>query len=90
MVVLTFVFRWTVGQWSECSHTCGGGVSSRPVMCTQVVDHTEQDVLDDTMCLGQKPAFQRRCNGEECPPTWFTDEWSKVRQRSKVRTSGQS
>ncbi|CAL1530732.1 unnamed protein product, partial [Lymnaea stagnalis] len=69
--------RWSFGQWSDCSQTCGEGHRTRLVVCRQIIGDGEQLVLDDSECAEPKPASERECRLEECPPEWHTFEWSE-------------
>ncbi|XP_023563249.1 A disintegrin and metalloproteinase with thrombospondin motifs 12 isoform X1 [Octodon degus] len=50
---------WTVGNWSECSVSCGGGVRIRSVVCTK--NHGEP--CDKT----KKPNSRALCGLQQCP-----------------------
>lgn len=71
--------RWTVGDFGECSVSCGGGVMNRPVECIQEFADGHENILrlPDFMCSGEKPQTERRCNIIECPAGWGTGNWSK-------------
>uniref|UniRef100_A0A1A8I798 ADAM metallopeptidase with thrombospondin type 1 motif, 12 n=1 Tax=Nothobranchius kuhntae TaxID=321403 RepID=A0A1A8I798_NOTKU len=65
--VSTDVF-WLVGNWSECSTTCGIGAVWRSVMCSS---QNEED------CANMKrPEPARTCHLQPCA-TWQTSSWSK-------------
>jgi WW domain/Thrombospondin type 1 domain len=55
------------GSYGTCSATCGGGVETRTVQCTDYQDNT----VPDSQCDGSKPSASRSCNTGVCP-TWFT------------------
>ncbi|KAK7101026.1 hypothetical protein V1264_023874 [Littorina saxatilis] len=68
--------EWSMGQWSECSQTCGEGVRTRHVVCTQVTNEGEV-VQDDSQCRhGNKPTTHQDCSLQRCPAVWHTFEWS--------------
>jgi hypothetical protein len=46
---------WTVGDWSDCSVACGGGIQTRTVTC------------DFDSCTGPEPAVERACSEQPCP-----------------------
>ncbi|XP_071118930.1 A disintegrin and metalloproteinase with thrombospondin motifs 6-like [Haliotis cracherodii] len=69
--------QWSIGLWSDCTTTCGGGRKTRTVACVQSVTETEQVVQDDSECKAKKPASQKKCGTKECPSVWFTEEWAE-------------
>uniref|UniRef100_A0A8B9PIG7 ADAM metallopeptidase with thrombospondin type 1 motif 7 n=1 Tax=Apteryx owenii TaxID=8824 RepID=A0A8B9PIG7_APTOW len=49
--------QWTVGNWSECSVTCGNGTQRRPVYCsnnTQAACDPAQRPISETICSLQQ------------------------------------
>ncbi|KAK3514517.1 hypothetical protein QTP70_018945 [Hemibagrus guttatus] len=52
---------WAVGNWSECSLTCGGGVKSRSIKCV-----TEPQTRCDPMTRPRSTTF---CNLQSCSRT---------------------
>ncbi|KAM5169655.1 A disintegrin and metalloproteinase with thrombospondin motifs 12 isoform 3-T3 [Callospermophilus lateralis] len=50
---------WTVGNWSECSVSCGGGVRIRSVTCAKNLD----EPCDKT----RKPNSRALCGLQQCP-----------------------
>ncbi|RMB94172.1 hypothetical protein DUI87_28978 [Hirundo rustica rustica] len=64
---------WEVGNWSECSRSCGGGTKVRDVHC---VDTRDQRLLRPFHCragLAQPPA-QLPCRAAPCL-AWYTSSW---------------
>ncbi|XP_010001146.1 PREDICTED: A disintegrin and metalloproteinase with thrombospondin motifs 7, partial [Chaetura pelagica] len=57
---------WEVGNWSECSATCGVGAVWRPVRCSS----------DAGCAAANKPVPARRCSLRPCA-TWRVGNWSK-------------
>uniref|UniRef100_S4RPH2 ADAM metallopeptidase with thrombospondin type 1 motif 7 n=1 Tax=Petromyzon marinus TaxID=7757 RepID=S4RPH2_PETMA len=52
--------RWLVGDWSQCSVSCGGGHRTRATYC--------DDRRNRTACEGRaRPAAMEECNLTECP-----------------------
>ncbi|XP_013409605.1 A disintegrin and metalloproteinase with thrombospondin motifs 6 [Lingula anatina] len=68
---------WVIGDWSDCSRTCGGGQKTRVVQCMQKVDQIEEKNLEDSWCTKRRPIAQMSCNEDKCPPVWVADEWSE-------------
>ncbi|XP_040012246.1 A disintegrin and metalloproteinase with thrombospondin motifs 12 isoform X2 [Xiphias gladius] len=59
---------WVVGNWSECSTTCGIGAIWRTVMCSS---------QNDEDCANMKrPEPARTCQLQPCA-TWQSGSWSK-------------
>ncbi|XP_008283158.1 A disintegrin and metalloproteinase with thrombospondin motifs 12 [Stegastes partitus] len=59
---------WVVGNWSECSTTCGIGAIWRSVMCSSQKDED---------CASMKrPEPARTCHLQPCA-TWQSGSWSK-------------
>ncbi|XP_066885550.1 A disintegrin and metalloproteinase with thrombospondin motifs 7 isoform X6 [Kogia breviceps] len=59
---------WQVGNWSECSTTCGLGAVWRPVRCSS---GQEEDCSP-----AARPQPARRCHLRPCA-AWHTGSWSK-------------
>ncbi|XP_029528601.1 A disintegrin and metalloproteinase with thrombospondin motifs 15-like [Oncorhynchus nerka] len=60
---------WSTGAWEECTVTCGNGLQSRRVQCTDPEGKTATDC--DSL---QRPAATRVC-GDPCP-MWDIGQWS--------------
>ncbi|MEQ2288280.1 hypothetical protein AMECASPLE_021099, partial [Ameca splendens] len=59
---------WVVGNWSECSTTCGTGALWRTVMCSSENDEDCANI--------KRPEPARTCHLQPCA-TWQTGSWSK-------------
>ncbi|NXJ00143.1 ATS7 metalloproteinase, partial [Psophia crepitans] len=59
---------WEVGNWSECSATCGVGAIWRTVRCSTG--------SDDGCTAANKPVPARRCSLRPCS-SWHVGNWSK-------------
>ncbi|XP_050165709.1 A disintegrin and metalloproteinase with thrombospondin motifs 7, partial [Myiozetetes cayanensis] len=59
---------WEVGNWSECSATCGVGAIWRSVRCSSG--------SDDGCALANRPVPARRCSLRPCS-SWRVGNWSK-------------
>ncbi|XP_059193198.1 A disintegrin and metalloproteinase with thrombospondin motifs 12 [Centropristis striata] len=65
---VTMDILWVVGNWSECSTTCGIGAIWRTVACSS---QNEED------CANMKrPEPARTCHLQPCA-TWHSSSWSK-------------
>ncbi|KAM9311948.1 A disintegrin and metalloproteinase with thrombospondin motifs 7 [Gastrophryne carolinensis] len=72
--------RWWVGEWQQCSITCGsGGVQKRTVLCIQRVGLDEQRALQPSDCQHlPRPEASIPCNHREpCPALWHHGNWSQ-------------
>ncbi|KAJ7351111.1 A disintegrin and metalloproteinase with thrombospondin motif 9 [Desmophyllum pertusum] len=56
---------WMAGEWGQCSVTCGSGVKTRSVECS------DKDISCDART---KPSTTERCGLQECPQ-WITSPW---------------
>lgn len=61
-------FTWVVGNWSECSTTCGIGAMWRTVVCSS---QKEKDCVSS-----ERPEPARTCHLQPCA-TWQSGSWSK-------------
>eukprot|EP00062_Callorhinchus_milii_P015591 gi/632966002/ref/XP_007899177.1/ PREDICTED: A disintegrin and metalloproteinase with thrombospondin motifs 10 [Callorhinchus milii] len=68
---------WVLGEWSECSRSCSGGLRTRTVRCIRKVSASEGKVLDDSYCVNQRPEAKEICNNHTCPPEWVALDWSE-------------
>ncbi|CAB3995183.1 Hypothetical predicted protein [Paramuricea clavata] len=64
------IFYWKTGEWSTCSKTCAGGISTRDVTCSRKDDNTRVGIVNCPQ--DRKPAGEQVCNAQECPPEWHS------------------
>ncbi|XP_035272367.1 ADAMTS-like protein 3 isoform X1 [Anguilla anguilla] len=71
--------RWEFTPWTQCSATCGVGIQTRSVFCTQLLSFDLGDTasVPDGMCQEFRPPILRACNQVDCPPTWQAEEWQQ-------------
>ncbi|KAH9524630.1 A disintegrin and metalloproteinase with thrombospondin motifs 7 [Bulinus truncatus] len=62
----TVCLEWKIGNWTECSATCGDSIQQRTVECI----HTVKCDLDN------KPPSTRVCQVQACS-TWVIGDWSQ-------------
>uniref|UniRef100_A0A8C2VJE8 ADAM metallopeptidase with thrombospondin type 1 motif 16 n=2 Tax=Chinchilla lanigera TaxID=34839 RepID=A0A8C2VJE8_CHILA len=70
---------WSVGNWSTCSRTCGGGTQSRPVRCTRRA-HYHSEPVAASLCPQPAPSGRQACNPQRCPPAWSAGPWAECSQ----------
>lgn len=76
-------YIWALGDWSQCSVTCGGGVKRRYPVCQETVslDVTSElerpRVVEDSMCnVTLKPEhMMKSCNDNPCHYHWWIGPW---------------
>ncbi|XP_061659287.1 A disintegrin and metalloproteinase with thrombospondin motifs 1 isoform X2 [Syngnathoides biaculeatus] len=62
--------EWTLMEWGPCSHSCGGGVQQREVVCLDAQGLPSKDCPEEL-----RPLASRSCASQPCP-TWLLGEWS--------------
>ena len=58
--------RWIGKAWTDCSNSCGGGVTRRNVYCARVLNNGLLQEITDDACPSPKPEYTRACNVEDC------------------------
>ncbi|XP_071481500.1 A disintegrin and metalloproteinase with thrombospondin motifs 9-like [Diadema antillarum] len=65
--------EWKMGDWAECSVTCGRGTQERDVLCV-----SEGTVVNENLCAEKKPRRSKRCRRPSCPTyRWKKGRWSQ-------------
>ena len=72
-----WTYSWSVGNWSECSVSCGGGSQTRTVTCSRS-DGTTQNDDNCTRLVGTKPITQQSCNTHSCMQIEFIDNSENI------------
>ncbi|XP_075230362.1 ADAM metallopeptidase with thrombospondin type 1 motif A isoform X2 [Lycorma delicatula] len=69
--------EWAVGDWSECSVTCGIGIQQRTIQCRRI--GYERVLSDETACdPSTRPNAQRSCGHFACLKSnysWVPGDW---------------
>ncbi|XP_055515067.1 A disintegrin and metalloproteinase with thrombospondin motifs 16-like [Leucoraja erinacea] len=68
---------WAVGDWGECSQTCGRGEQHRQVRCTRRVAYNKLEDVHQMLCPFPMPMQKQVCNVHNCPPAWSVGAWSE-------------
>lgn len=67
---------WDIGNWSDCSVSCGRGMQTRPVVCAQRVSSTSRIDVQPSKCPSPRPESSRTCMNKPCAE-WKVGEWQK-------------
>ncbi|MGH0119066.1 UNVERIFIED_CONTAM: hypothetical protein FKN15_052267 [Acipenser sinensis] len=84
-----FFTDWDIGEWSECSKTCGLGMQHRQVLCRQVYANRTLTVQPNRCQHLEKPETTSTCQLKICSEWQIRTEWSScavpcgVGQRSR-------
>lgn len=82
MCVYVCVFiSWDVGEWSECSKTCGPGYQHRQVICRQTRGHRGNStvIVAPSFCdVTEMPETTTVCQLKICSEWQIRSEWTEV------------
>ncbi|XP_059494306.1 A disintegrin and metalloproteinase with thrombospondin motifs 13 isoform X2 [Stegostoma tigrinum] len=67
---------WEVGEFSECSVTCGGGLRERAIYCVKQEALERQQTSDTACAVTARPQSVEMCNSQPCPVRWTVSNWS--------------
>lgn len=59
--------KWSPGDWSFCTASCGKGLHKREVVCRTYGGA----LMEDSHCNGSKPATIEPCMVSKCPVCYF-------------------
>jgi len=67
-------YEWFPGNWATCPVSCGGGITTRSVVCR---DSASLAVVDNSNCVaGTQPNTSQPCSTNICPVyQWVTGTW---------------
>ncbi|XP_077419760.1 thrombospondin type-1 domain-containing protein 4 isoform X1 [Vanacampus margaritifer] len=67
---------WDIGEWSECSKTCGLGTQQRQVLCRQTYANRTHNVHASRCGHLQRPETSGTCQTKICSEWHIRSEWS--------------
>uniref|UniRef100_A0AAY4CHA4 PLAC domain-containing protein n=1 Tax=Denticeps clupeoides TaxID=299321 RepID=A0AAY4CHA4_9TELE len=67
---------WDIGEWSECSKTCGLGMQHRQVLCRQAYANRTLNVHTSRCRLLERPETASTCQLKICSEWQIRSEWS--------------
>ena len=81
--------RYFSGPWTGCSQICGEGIRTREVTCYKKTEEGIIEVLEDSECLGSKPALEESCSNEaSCEPhDWIVSDISPCESCGATHTA---
>lgn len=76
-------YSWVLGDWSQCSVTCGGGVKQRYPVCQEsILSYITSELerprsVEEYLCnVTTKPdKIMKTCNDDPCHYHWWTGPW---------------
>ncbi|KAF3832308.1 hypothetical protein F7725_025973, partial [Dissostichus mawsoni] len=69
-------FSWDIGEWSECSKTCGLGMQHRQVLCRQIYANRTLNVHTSRCEHLERPEITSSCQLKICSEWQVRSEWS--------------
>lgn len=69
---------WDIGEWSECSKTCGLGMQHRQVLCRQVYANRTLNVHTSHCRHLERPETASSCQLKICSEWQIRSEWTSV------------
>lgn len=69
---------WDIGEWSECSKTCGLGMQHRQVLCRQVYANRSLTVQPYRCQHLEKPETTSTCQLKICSEWQIRTDWTSV------------
>ncbi|XP_041918608.1 thrombospondin type-1 domain-containing protein 4-like isoform X2 [Alosa sapidissima] len=67
---------WDIGEWSECSRTCGLGMQHRQVLCRQLYANRTLNVHTSRCRHLERPETASTCQLKICSEWQIRSEWS--------------
>ncbi|XP_078017602.1 thrombospondin type-1 domain-containing protein 4 isoform X2 [Epinephelus lanceolatus] len=67
---------WDIGEWSECSKTCGLGMQHRQVLCRQIYANRTLNVHTSRCRHLERPEIASTCQLKICSEWQIRSEWT--------------
>ncbi|XP_039649904.1 thrombospondin type-1 domain-containing protein 4-like isoform X1 [Perca fluviatilis] len=67
---------WDIGEWSECSKTCGLGMQHRQVLCRQIYANRTLNVHTSRCRHLERPEIATTCQLKICSEWQIRSEWT--------------
>lgn len=85
MIVLSS--SWDIGEWSECSKTCGLGMQHRQILCRQFYINRTLTVHAKLCERLERPESSSTCQLKICSEWQIRSEWTSVSDRCQSHHS---
>lgn len=69
---------WDIGEWSECSKTCGLGMQHRQILCRQIYANRTLNVHVSHCQDLERPETSSTCQLKICSEWQIRSEWTAV------------
>lgn len=80
----SFLFTsWDIGEWSECSKTCGLGMQHRQILCRHIYANRTHTVQPHRCQNLEKPETTSTCQLKICSEWQIRTDWTPVSGRCK-------
>lgn len=73
-----YLSSWDIGEWSECSKTCGLGMQHRQVLCRQIYANRTLNVHTSRCRELEQPEIASACQLKICSEWQIRSEWTAV------------
>lgn len=75
---------WDIGEWSECSKTCGLGMQHRQILCRQIYANRTLNVHVSHCQDLERPETASTCQLKICSEWQIRSEWTAVSIRQSA------
>lgn len=79
-----YLSSWDIGEWSECSKTCGLGMQHRQVLCRQIYANRTLNVHTSHCRDLERPEIASTCQLKICSEWQIRSEWTAVSSSHSV------